>query len=201
MKMAKRRMANKLALMCALALVGAVTVHTTYAMLHDTTEQKQNVFRPGLVNIHIDETFEDKNLPEGDRNQNKEVRIQNSSEKGQLNIVPIYIRARIVAQWKDDAGNLLPVNTDSIQLNWEKGEEPGGEKEGCSIAPGRWEKGDDGYYYYTGVVAPDQYTGYLIHGAGITEKELAPEGGHLELEVLAEGIQSEGEAMWDAWKK
>lgn len=201
MKMGKGRMAKKLAAFCAVAAVGTVAVNTTYAMLHYTTEQKVNEFRPGLVNIHIDEIFEDKDLPEGEHNQNKQVRIQNSSEGGQLNVVPVYIRARIVAQWKDDDGNLLPVSTDSIQLNWEKGEEPGGEKDGGSVAAGRWEQGDDGYYYYTGVVKPDQYTGYLIRGAGITDKNLAPEGGHLELEVIAEGIQSEGDAMKDAWNR
>jgi hypothetical protein len=109
----------------------------------------------------------------------------NSSENGQLNVVPVYIRARLVSSWKDSKGNIMAVDSDKL-IKYNLTDKTS------------WVQGDDGYYYYTKPVNPDQYTDYLIDSVEKSGDPL-PSDGHLEIQVLADGIQIYGDAMKDTW--
>ena len=87
--------------------------------------------------------------------------------------VRAYIRATVVGNTLNDAGQITGNWTDETKvlylLNTEK-----------------WTQGNDGYYYYNGVVDPDGKTENLF-------KSNAPASlNHLLITVLAEAIQADG---------
>ncbi len=151
------------------------------------TEQANNDFSVGRVNIGIDEgtgVIEYGTGPSymafvsnGD-NQEKAVKIKNLNTDGRA--VPAYIRARVVATWRDATGNGIgaPANItlSGTNSNWEL-------EEGC--------------YYYKLPVAPGDSTEYLMQS--VTLNSDVPAGAHLEVQVLADAVQAEGGAALDAW--
>ena len=63
---------------------------------------------------------------------------------------------------------------------------------------------DDGYYYFTAPVEPDQYTDYLLEGVKLKENAVLPklaEEGNLQVDVLVDAVQAHGTAAvnqaWD----
>lgn len=87
---------------------------------------------------------------------------------------PAYIRAAVVMNWVDSEGVVVPGTLPALPA-----------------LSSDWEKGDDGFYYYTKEVAPDKTTVALFSGA-ITEPTDGPAGAHLQVSILADGIQSQG---------
>lgn len=96
--------------------------------------------------------------------------------------VTAYIRAAVVVNLLDAQGNVSA-----------KTPEPGADYTITEPAEG-WTRGGDGYYYYTRPVAPGACTAALF---GRCE---ALRGGTLQVQVLAEGVQSvPAEAVEQAW--
>lgn len=106
-------------------------------------------------------------------NEKKDVQITNTGN------TTAYIRVAVVANWVKDGKVVAPWN----------------DEDGLNILP-TWVKGNDGYYYYKSPVA-----------AGVSVKLLdsytadgGPEGAHLEMTIVAQGIQSVPvSVVHDAW--
>lgn len=168
----------------AIAVLSVGTMLTTLSLLSDVTETKANSFSSGIVNIKIDENFSGGDIRNG--KITKQARVMNSSENGQLNVVPVYIRARLVSSWKDAAGNVMAVDSDTL-FDYHFTDNTS------------WVKGDDGYFYYTKPVQKDSYTEYLLDSVEKKTNVTLPSEGNLEVQVLADGIQIYGDAMKDTW--
>lgn len=103
--------------------------------------------------------------------------------------VDAYIRAAIVVNWENSDGDIrgiAPVAGTDYKLTLGSG----------------WEQ-EGLYYYYTGSVAPDAFTGAVCTVEPLT----AANGFTLTVEVLAEAIQAKGDtdvgdidAVVDAWQ-
>lgn len=164
---------KSLALIIALALILTCAVGGTIAWLVATTDPVTNTFTPGSVTTIVNE--------DGIGTATKSnVTVTNTGN------VNAYIRAAIVINWVDAAGNIYAEVPSTATYSMTYGTD--------------WTK-LDGYYYYNGVVTPNGMTANLIN----TCTESAPEGYHLQVSILAEGIQSEGTtstgtpAVKEAW--
>lgn len=146
-----------------LALVLAVA-GGTLAWLTANSGPVTNTFTPAQVSCEVDETFQN--------NVKSAVSIKNTSN------IDAYIRAYVVVTWKDAQGNVYgkPVKDTDYTIEYATGT--------------GWDKGSDGYYYYTSpVVANDGLTGVLITKCEpVADK--APAGYDLSVEIIAEAIQS-----------
>lgn len=104
--------------------------------------------------------------------------------------VDAFIRAAIVVNWENANGDIrgiAPVAGTDYKLTLGNG----------------WEQ-EGLYYYYSGSVDPDAFTGAVCEVESLTA---APTGYTLVVEILAEAIQAEGEtdvgnidAVVDAWQ-
>ena len=161
-----RRMTKVAAL--ALALVLLVSAGGTLAYLFTSTDPVENTFSPAEMGIVIHEKFEN--------NVKSNVYVENTSE------VDVYIRAAIVINWKDDAGNVIA-------------EVPTASDYALDINKTDWK--EDGGYYYWITATEKSVTANLINSAKpITQKA----GYHLSIDILAQAIQAEpANAVTDAW--
>lgn len=156
----------------ALLVLLCCTVAGTLAYLVDKTPEVKNTFEPAKVTTAVDETF--------DGTTKSNVKIQNTGN------IDAYIRVAVVANWIDEDGNVYggatPVEgVNYTELNPENG----------------WFEASDGYFYYPKAVAAQGETPVLF--STITQSG-APEGCHLRLTILADGIQSEpADAVTQAW--
>lgn len=156
---------KSLVLLVCVALLLTCVVGSTVAYLMDQTMPLTNTFTPAKVDIEIEETFAN--------NVKSDVKIKNVEN------IDAYIRAAVVVTWQDDAGNvyaIAPVEDKDYAITWTKA---------------GWEDGTDGFYYHTKPVAPGASTGVLFTDCKPVEGQ-APEGYHLSVEILAQGIQAEG---------
>lgn len=146
-----------------LALVLAVA-GGTLAWLTANSGPVTNTFTPAQVTCTVEETF--------DGTTKSDVKIKNTSN------IDAYIRAYVVVTWKNAQGNVYgkPVKDTDYTIEYATGT--------------GWDKGSDGYYYYTSpVVANDGLTGVLITKCEpVADK--APAGYDLSVEIIAEAIQS-----------
>lgn len=147
-----------------LALVLAVA-GGTLAWLSANTTPVTNTFTPAQVSCTVEENF--------NGTTKEKVQIKNTSN------IPAYIRAYVVVTWKDAQDNVygkLPVKDTDYTIEYATGT--------------GWDKGSDGYYYYTSpVAANDGLTGVLITKCEpVADK--APAGYDLSVEIIAEAIQS-----------
>lgn len=146
-----------------LALVLAVA-GGTLAWLTANSGPVTNTFTPAQVTCEVDETFQN--------NVKSAVSIKNTSN------IDAYIRAYVVVTWKDAQGNVygMPVKDTDYNISYDLGN--------------GWEKGSDGYYYFTKPVGVDKTTSELIKTcAPVADK--APAGYDLSVEIIAEAIQSQ----------
>lgn len=166
-------------LLASLVVLIALTVGTTVAFLVDDTNTVENTFRPAQVRCAIQEDF--------DGSEKKNVQVKNTSN------IDAYIRAEIVVNWVDPEGNVVPAAPAGYQWKLE-------------LNSTDWTEGD-GYYYYTGKVAPDALTNELIKSAKPTYPEgvnIANAPYRLQVEIIAEAIQADGlgaDSAQDAWAK
>lgn len=155
-----------------LALVLAVA-GGTLAWLTANSGPVTNTFTPAQVTCEVDETFQN--------NVKSAVSIKNTSN------IDAYIRAYVVVTWKNAEGNVYgkPVKDTDYTIEYATGT--------------GWEKGSDGYYYFTKPVGVDKTTSELIKTcAPVADK--APAGYDLSVEIIAEAIQSQPEtAVGEAW--
>ena len=174
-KYAGKRNYKSIALLSSLILLASLAVGATVAFLVDSTKAVENTFTPSTVDITVIEGKFDGKVKEN-------VTIKNELAEGKG--VKAYIRARVIVNWVDEDGNILPGMPDGCEQTIDQNNID-------------WTlKGN--YWYYNKIVEPGKETTNLINSA--TYK--VPEGvtDRLRIDILAEGIQAIPEqAVIDAW--
>ena len=162
-----KRKALLLAVCAALLLTAAIGGTTAFIVAN--TNQVRNEFTPGAVPIGVEESFVN------DVKENVQIR-----NKGN---VPAFIRAKVVATWKDSSGYVsgTPVKAEDYTIEYNQTD---------------WVKGEDGFWYYNKSVSMGDVTNPLI--TRCTKAGTAPAGYDLSIEILAESIQAEGMGAADA---
>lgn len=150
-------------------LIGFAGGSLAYLFTH--TDSITNTFTPAEVDVTIQEAFDHQKKKEN-------VHFQNTGD------VPVYMRARLVINWTDANGNIVPA------------------PEGYSVnkvgLPGEGWKENNGYYYYTSPVAADASTTNLVDS--ITARTPDNPEYYLLVDVLVETIQATPtQAVLDAW--
>ncbi len=177
MKHGKREMPRNrkgLAAFAALVLVLCCTVGGTVAWLATTAGPVTNTFTPSHVTTYVVESFKDKTK--------SNVKIRNTGD------TDAYIRAAIICNWVNEDGEVYAQPATDVDYNMSLN--VGGEKLWTAVG---------GYYYYKRVVSAGGETAELINSC-TEETDKAPEGYHLQVTILAEGIQSVPErAVESAW--
>lgn len=172
------RWGKQFILLAAIAVLALGIVGGTTAYLLTNTGNVVNTFTPGYVSCAIHENFTN-----GDTVKSN-VTIENT---GNTNA---YIRAAIIVTWQDASGNVaatVPVKSDTGDT--------GDYTIGINLT--NWSLGTDGYYYYSGSVAPNAKTNNLINSC----TALQTNGNYtLHVEILADAIQSSPvDAVKQSW--
>ena len=161
-----------LLMIAALALVVALSIGLTSAFL-TSTRGLTNTFTPGEVSCEVKETVQNK--------VKSDIVVQNTGD------IPAYIRVAVVANTVDAEGNITGA-ADAAVLN------------NKLVSNGSWNlNSDDGYYYYSGVVDPNDSTLELLK----PDESINLSG--VQVTVLAQAIQAHGvnsagkSAAFDAW--
>lgn len=154
-----------------------ILITATNAFLLDHSDRVVNTFTPSKITTTVDEKLEG--------NTKSEVSIKNTGD------TDAWIRAAVMITWQDIDGNIYgskPVENVDYIIEWNLSQTP--ENEAC------WVKGSDGFYYWTGSVVPEKNTGILIKQCTY-EKNKAPEGYSLAVEIVASGIQSKPASVFN----
>lgn len=182
----------KLALgLLSVTMLSSFAITGSVCYLKTETPPITNEFYPGVVNIGIVEQSKDggANLTNGlnlvlnNNSAVKKVWIKNMDTPGHN--ASAYIRVKLVAIWRnpDGTGSGLPADITYTMAP----DDPS--------TPGKWIKtgtGADTIYYFTKPVAAGATTDQLLDS--VTIKGNLPKNKNLEIEVLADAIQSDGEA-------
>lgn len=149
----------------------AGTVGGVYAYLTAKTDPISNEFVPAKVSCLVEEDF-----AEGVKSN---VKVRNTGN------IDAYIRAVVVATFVSEDGKVLataPKESVDYFIQW---------------GTDGWTQGQDGYWYHTKPVKPEETTVLLIESA----YELSvPDGYRLHLQILATGVQSDPTiAVQEAW--
>ena len=153
----------------AIALVLTLSVGGTIAYLATNTSAITNTFTPSNVDCEVKESF--------DGTTKTDVKIQNTGDTA------AYIRATVVVNWI--------TNDDKVCIN---------HSADVTITPAgsSWEKGSEGYYYYTKPVVPNGFTEELISNEVVLKQD--NDGCKMQVTILAQAIQSEpADAVTEAW--
>ena len=153
------------------ALILLVTVGGTFAVLKNVGSSVTNRFIPGSVSTEVNERLSG--------NEKSDIKIKNTGNTS------AYIRVAVVQNWVDGDGNVVPGTLPALPATL-------GDK---------WELNTkDGFYYYKKAVDPNGETTALFSSA-ITEPANGPSGAHLQVTILADGIQSQGtgKSYSDCW--
>lgn len=190
-------------------LVLTCVIGVTLALLRTQSEPVTNKFagKDAAVNIGVVEqgtVYEDgKNTVTYDKDVQspveKKVSIKNNHKPDYVTS-NTWIRARLVPIIRDDnSGEIAPVSVDQSKLSYTYGGEVNNSTD--TIEAGKWLKkavSGEAYYYYSTPVSPNKTTGELITAVQYTGE--IPDGTHLELQVLAEGISAvQDGAVASAW--
>ncbi|WP_025162179.1 BsaA family SipW-dependent biofilm matrix protein [Paraclostridium bifermentans] len=192
----------------ALAVSGVLTVgviggtlawFTSQDKMTNTFNTASNSDNNGSGIKIIEEFKKPENMLPGD-NVNKDVQVSNITTYDQF--IRVKLTPKFVEVTKDDSGNevrkeIKEVNgtklyTSKIELNIVK------KNVNESKDRGTWFAGSDGYYYYMGKVAPDQFTNTLLDSV-----TLANDAGNeyrglgFDVDVEAESIQAKNDAYKD----
>ncbi len=168
MRSIKKTGKDKIALLSVLVCLLAVLSAVTLAYLIDQDEVR-NTFTPTFVDCEVRETF--------DGSTKTNVTVENTGSTA------AYVRAIVVANWVGDAGTekagkvyyQTPVAGADYSIHYGSG----------------WIQHTDGYFYCQQAVAVGGSTGELI--TACTALQPAPvEDYHLEVEIVAEAVQSAG---------
>ena len=150
------------ALTIAIILILVMAIGGTVAFLVTHTDQIVNTFQPTDVTCEINEKFNDDNT------------VKTSAVVENTGKIPAYIRVAVVANTVDAEGNITGAKDVSNKL-----------------AGSGWTKAGD-YYYYNGVVKPNETTGNLL-AEGIDLNDI-------QVTILASAIQAEPDsAVAQAW--
>lgn len=160
-------------------MIGAAAISSTVAFLYTSDDAITNVFIPSQVKTEVVEDIE--NQP----NVKEDVKIKNTGDTA------AWIRAAVVVTWQDAAGNVygqMPTDEDyTIVFNLQDQNDP----------DGKWEKANDGFYYWSKPVPVNENTGVLItscspknhNGITVGSGENAVTY-YLTVEILGSGIQT-----------
>lgn len=152
-------------------LIGFAGGSLAYLFTH--TDSITNTFTPAEVDVTIQETF--------NQQKKENVKFKNAGD------VPVYMRARLVINWTDANGNIVPAKPDEYSYTT-SGDLPGT----------GWVERNDGYYYYTSPVAAGASTTNLVDS--ITANTPDNPEYYLLVDVLVETIQATPtDAVIAAW--
>ena len=174
-KTGKRRLAPWAAL--ALALVLVLSAGSTIAWIYTNSPKVENTFIPATSGIDIQEDFD------GETKEN--VNVLNTGD------YDIYVRVALVPVWEDADGK--PVGEAASLAN---------DFTITGAFPGTgWEKGSDGFYYYTSKVSSGETTKDLITTATVKADAVGLTKGYvMNLQVFAQSIQAEpDDAVRESW--
>ena len=174
----KKFMSKKFIVITAVALLLFVTVGSTLAYIFTMTDPVENTFTPSKVSCAV---VEDGGTPVTSGNVNtgdvkNNVQIKNTGD------TDAYIRVAVVVNWMSTDGTKVwaskPVENTDYTIRY-------AENTG-------WEKGSDGYWYYTKPVPPTEgsnLTDILINEAKVLEP--APlDDYYLSIEIVASALQA-----------
>lgn len=167
-------------LAAAVILAASVAVGGTVAYLHTKTQSDNNQFHPGVANIDISEPNGSSYSIQDGNPVNKTVAVTNNNTVTP-NAVPVYVRVRLVPILRnlngEGTGEPAAVSYPDLNtINWQQ-------------------VGD--YYYYKTVLYPGKTTENLITKAKLDNG--LPDGRKLEIQVIADSIQTEAHAEQNAW--
>ncbi|MBR2490694.1 MAG: hypothetical protein IKB65_04345 [Ruminiclostridium sp.] len=163
---------KKLMAVVSVALLLCAAVGGTLAWMTAQTPAVTNTFEAAEVEVTIGEDF----TSEGKSN----IKLTNSGD------IPAYLRAAIIMNWEKDGKVVYDSTCPLPDLT--------------ALALGAEWKMINGYYYYTSEVASGDTTSSAIFTNTIAEPDSKPEGAHLQVTILAEGIQAMPEnAIQEAW--
>ena len=169
-------------LLVSLLMIGAATINSTVAFLFTHSGPVENQFNPSQVRTSVDEEI---TVDENGVNVKEDVTIQNIGD------TTAWIRAAVVVTWQDEDGNVygqMPTDEDyTIVFNLQDQNDP----------DGKWEKANDGFYYWSKPVPVNENTGVLItscspqnpNGITVGSGENAVTY-YLTVEILGSGIQT-----------
>lgn len=160
----------------ALLLLLCCTVAGTVAFLVTSTDPVTNTFTPASVSTEVNEDF--------DGITKSNVTIKNTGN------IDAYIRATVVVNWASDkevgvVSGTAPKEGTDYTIEW---------------TMSNWIKVGD-YYYYTQKVAANGATEQLFTNCKLLDGANVPDGYHLQVTILADGIQAEPvHVVADVWK-
>ena len=165
-------------LLVSLLMIGAATINSTVAFLFTQDDPVVNEFNPSQVRTEVTETITAEKVKTN-------VAITNTGD------TTAWIRAAVVVTWQDKDGNVygqMPTDEDyTIVFNLQDQNDP----------DGKWEKANDGFYYWSKPVPVNENTGVLItscspqnhNGITVGSGENAVTY-YLTVEILGSGIQT-----------
>lgn len=163
----------------------------TVALFSANTEELNNVLNFGKVNIGVvladnegldnETAYEDYTSAILNADQIVGgVRIKNL-DSDDYPTVDTCVRVRVVAIWRDAQGNGTGIEVNPV----------------FNKVSDKWIE-VDGCYYYSEVLSPDEISEVLIDGVSFDDTGL-DSSGYLELQVLADGIIANSDAVEDVW--
>lgn len=173
----KKYINRKSVLITSVALLLLVAVGTTLAYVFTKTDPLENKFNLSKVSCAVVENGNDSvssgNVPVSSK---KNVQIKNTGD------TDAYIRVAVVVNWMSTDGTKVwaskPVENTDYTIRY-------AENTG-------WEKGSDGYWYYTKPVPPTEgsnLTDILINEAKVL-KPAPLDGYYLSIEIVASALQA-----------
>ena len=167
-------------LLAALVVI-ALTLCTTGGAIAwlVSSDSLTNVFGIGAVSVSVEEDFAEGSTVKED------VTVKNDGT------IDAYVRAQVNIYWVDANGNQLwdaPVAGEDYVLT------------GKIPFDNSWQRGADGFYYWTTPLAPDATTGELIDKLEWKATEAYDDGRRLVCDIAAQAIQADPtDAVTDAW--
>lgn len=161
-KKSKRKTRKPVIFLASAILLVCALIGGTMAYLLTNTDAIKNTFTQANVTTSVSETL--------DGTTKSNVKIKNTGN------VEAWIRACVVVTWQDAAGNVYgtaPVEETDYSIEYSNT---------------GWLRGNDGFWYCTSPVAPEQETVVLISSCTYTAN--APDGYTLNVEIIGSGIQS-----------
>lgn len=161
-------------LILSVLLLTCTAIGATIAYIKSTADPIENTFTPARVSCEVSETFNGK--------LKKNTAIKNTGN------VSAYIRATVAVTWQTETQtNEILALSPKENVNYK-----------VTIGDARWNRGEDGYWYYSDAVPPNALTEPLF--ALVEPLGEAPAGYKLSFNVICEAIQSDPErAVLDAW--
>lgn len=147
-----------------LVLLLSVGTGVALSYLSDVTEPVENILEAGRVTCSVRETF--------NGSVKSDVKVKNTGN------ATAYIRAAVIATWQTVGSSseiyaITPEEGVDYEIIW---------------GDSSWILGDDGFWYHTLPVAPEEETRVLIYQ--LTPKGEAPDGYSLSVEIVATAIQA-----------